>query len=234
MKEKLTFKSYKEKYEGKAGFFSVIFMHPLAFLFDKIFIMMGITPNQITFMSLVIGLLASFFISTGNRTYLIVGAVLIMLSFILDSCDGDVARYTGLKSKKGSWLDFVTDEIKNSSFIIGISIGLFRQTNDPLTFFYGLLALFGLYITFVVIEGAGQRLKKGSLKTAHANIGIVKKLEKLGFKREQLAITIDIEILIVSLLVGFNKLSLALAYYIIIKNIYWFAFFIMVWIKHKE
>lgn len=235
MKRKLTYMQYCRKYEAtNGGFFSDHYIHQISFLFNQIFIRTNITPNQITFLSLFVGLLAAFLVSYGTSWLLIAGGILIILSYALDCCDGDIARYKKMTSKKGSWLDFISDEIKNSSFIFGITIGLFRQTGELSVFFFGMIALIALYMTFVVVEGAGKRLEQNILKESHGRIGIIKKLQRLGLKQKYLALTTDVDITITGILVAINRLPWALAYFIVVKNLYWLFFSFWVWFTAKE
>src|SRR5258705_446739 len=67
----------------------------------------GVTPNQVTWMSIAVGLVAAAVFAVGARWLDIVGAVLLYASFILDCNDGSLARYTGNFSRYGGWLGLI-------------------------------------------------------------------------------------------------------------------------------
>jgi len=234
-KKKFTWKFYHENIEAQnGGIISQNFLHYISFLLNKIFIRTKITPNQITILSMVVGLTGAFLLSTGIHLYLIIAAILIQLAYSLDCCDGDIARYKKLHSRRGSWLDFVSDEIKNSFFILGLSMGIFAQTKQISAFFFGIIAMMSIYLTFTVIEGTTKRLEAGSLGGMHNTFWIVKKLRKLGFKQRFLSLTTDVDLFVISLAAIFNRLWWALFYFVILKNLYWITFSLVVWFKQSD
>jgi len=83
----------------------------------------GITPNQVTALSLVLGLGVAAIFAYGTWTWLAIGAVLLQVSFILDCVDGQLARYKDLKSNFGGWLDSMTDRLKEYAAYLGLAYG---------------------------------------------------------------------------------------------------------------
>jgi len=65
-----------------------------------------ITPNQWTLISLLPAVVAFYYVFIGD---LILGAVLFLVSAIVDGFDGGLARYTGKSTKLGAFLDGNTD-----------------------------------------------------------------------------------------------------------------------------
>uniref|UniRef100_A0A6C0CJG3 CDP-alcohol phosphatidyltransferase n=1 Tax=viral metagenome TaxID=1070528 RepID=A0A6C0CJG3_9ZZZZ len=74
---------------------------------------MGITPNMITTFTLVIRLLAAYFIYSGlqNPRHFSIAAGLVLLSIFTDALDGYIARKYGLSSEFGAKYDMWTDII---------------------------------------------------------------------------------------------------------------------------
>jgi hypothetical protein len=83
----------------------------------------GWTPNQITLASLILALVVSGFFATGWWPLMIIGAVGVQVSIIIDCADGEVARYTGVSSQFGAWLDAATDRIKEYALYAGLAFG---------------------------------------------------------------------------------------------------------------
>ena len=90
----------------------------------------GFTPNQVTTVSVLIGLVAAIAFATGERWGLVTGAVLLQLAFTTDCVDGQLARYTRQFSKLGAWLDSVFDRTKEYLAFAGLAIGASRM-GDP-------------------------------------------------------------------------------------------------------
>jgi phosphatidylglycerophosphate synthase len=90
----------------------------------------GLTPNQITFASLGIGVLAALAFATGDRAGLVAGAILLQISFATDCVDGQLARYTRNFSRLGAWLDAVFDRTKEYAIYAGLAIGA-STAGDP-------------------------------------------------------------------------------------------------------
>jgi phosphatidylglycerophosphate synthase len=112
------------------GFFTTFFVSPYSKYIARWAARRGFTPNQITTVSLFIGLAAAIAFATGERAGLIAGAVLLQLAFTTDCVDGQLARYTRTFSKLGAWLDSIFDRSKEYLAFAGLAIGASRA-GDP-------------------------------------------------------------------------------------------------------
>ncbi len=112
------------------GFFTTYFVSPYSQYIARWCAKRGFTPNQITVVSLFVGLLAALAFATGERWGLITGAVLLQAAFTLDCVDGQTARYTRTFSKLGAWLDSVFDRSKEYLVFAGLAAGAAAQ-GDP-------------------------------------------------------------------------------------------------------
>lgn len=91
------------------------------------FIRLRFSPNAITGLSVVFGLLAGSFLAFGTPRMAVVGAVCFLLSNVLDECDGKVARLTNRSSRMGTLLDTLADCAVHAAFFLGLGIGMHRQ-----------------------------------------------------------------------------------------------------------
>lgn len=89
-----------------------------------------ITPNDITFLNTILRIMTIIYIYYNKHQYL-APLTLILITHYLDCLDGAYARYTGLTSKKGKYLDIVSDTIL---WIPLILIFLYRTRNTPIIF----------------------------------------------------------------------------------------------------
>lgn len=79
----------KKKEDNKVGIFSLNF----SIYFTRLFLYAGVTPNQITFLSVVVFFVGIFLLTFNNYILGIVGSLVIFFSIVLDGCDGEVARF---------------------------------------------------------------------------------------------------------------------------------------------
>ncbi|KIH99295.1 CDP-alcohol phosphatidyltransferase [Streptomonospora alba] len=92
----------------------------------------SITPNQITFGAGVLGAGSAVCFALGTWPWLVAGALLFHLSFVLDCMDGKIARLKGNGSVFGSWVDFVFDRIRFFGCMLALLIGQWVLTGEAL------------------------------------------------------------------------------------------------------
>ncbi len=116
--------------KGADGFFTTFFVSPYSKFIARWAARRGLTPNQVTVASMVIGVAAAAAFATGERWGLVAGAILLQLSFTADCVDGQLARYTRNFSALGAWLDSMFDRGKEYLAFAGLAIGASRA-GDP-------------------------------------------------------------------------------------------------------
>lgn len=105
------------------GFYSTFVLRKLSRKVSMYSVKRGWTPDQITLTSLVLALVVAGFFATGWLPLMIVGAIGVQVSIIIDCADGEVARFTGVSSQFGAWLDAATDRIKEYAIYAGLAFG---------------------------------------------------------------------------------------------------------------
>ncbi|MGZ4638756.1 MAG: DUF5941 domain-containing protein, partial [Actinomycetes bacterium] len=93
---------------------------------------LGLTPNQVTVLSFVLGLVAAGCFALGDAgsgVVAVLGAVLLQLSLVVDCVDGEVARFTRTFTPLGAWLDASTDRIKEFACYAGLAVGAGSRTS---------------------------------------------------------------------------------------------------------
>jgi hypothetical protein len=123
------------------GLFSVLVLRRLSKPLTWLAVKMGATPNQVTIASFGIGLLAAYFFAQGDSSSLIIGALLLQLSLVVDCVDGELARYTRTFSELGAWLDAITDRVKEYVVFLGLAYGAFVQDGSNLWLMASLLMI---------------------------------------------------------------------------------------------
>jgi phosphatidylglycerophosphate synthase len=89
-----------------------------------------VTPNQITWAALLLGLGAAACFAQGEWQWLVIGAVIYHVSFIFDCMDGKLARLTGKGSEFGGWLDYIFDRIRVLICAVALMGGQYEQTGN--------------------------------------------------------------------------------------------------------
>jgi phosphatidylglycerophosphate synthase len=120
----------------------------------------SITPNQITLVSLFLGLTGAGLFVTSDRTTDIIGALLVVVSYILDNCDGEVARIKGLSTEFGAHLDDFVDSSVDTVFFVSLGYGMHVETGEKVWLWLGLAAAGGAIIDFCIEQVKEARLKK--------------------------------------------------------------------------
>ena len=112
-------------------YFDLFFYRPLAFLLVKIIYRTNITPNQITYTSILAGIVAGCFYAQGTPYYFSVGALFFALYNIIDCSDGMLARLKKNGTHAGRIVDGFADYIATVSVFIGIGIGFAGRQSNP-------------------------------------------------------------------------------------------------------
>ncbi|MDO5844197.1 MAG: CDP-alcohol phosphatidyltransferase family protein [Methanocorpusculum sp.] len=98
------------------------FLTPIAKAFSKL----PISPNVWTVISLICAFAAGVFFALG---YPLLGVLFVVLNACLDVLDGALARYMGIASPIGDYLDHVFDRYADMFIVIGILIyGIYGST----------------------------------------------------------------------------------------------------------
>jgi len=108
------------------GFFTTFFVSPYSKYLARWAARRGWTPNQVTTVSLALGVLAAAAFATGERWGLVAGAVLLQVAFTTDCVDGQLARFTRTFTPLGAWLDSTFDRLKEWLVFAGLGIGAAR------------------------------------------------------------------------------------------------------------
>lgn len=89
---------------------------------------MGLTPNQVTFISAVFTTAAVVVLAVAPASVSLglVIWLLLAIGYALDSADGQVARLRGGGSPAGEWLDHVIDAFKAVALPLAVAIGWYR------------------------------------------------------------------------------------------------------------
>jgi CDP-L-myo-inositol myo-inositolphosphotransferase len=176
--EKVLFRSVRKETDG---FISRNVNRRISGLISRLLVRTPLTPNQITWSALVVGLLSGFLISRGTWLDVALGGLVFQFASIYDGCDGEIAKLKLASSKLGEWLDTVCDNITYVAFFLGVAIGVHRQgetTLAPVGFLMG----FGILMTLgSMYFHLARNTNSGSLVTVQKDIASGLETGEQGF-----------------------------------------------------
>jgi phosphatidylglycerophosphate synthase len=131
----------KSAVKSRDGFFTTFCVSPYSRYLARWCARRGLTPNQVTTASLVTALIAAGCAATGTRGGYVIAGVLLLVSFVLDCTDGQLARYSLQYSTLGAWLDATFDRAKEYAFYAGLALGAARGGDDVWALALGAMVL---------------------------------------------------------------------------------------------
>ncbi len=121
---------------------TIRFLRIFSVYLTALFVRLGLRPNFISLLSIMAALTGGVLLALGTYQYFVMGAVILIFSYLLDRCDGEVARYTGKLTVYGSYLEVLNSNILYGSVFIGLSIGTYRLLGDVDLIWFGISAIF--------------------------------------------------------------------------------------------
>jgi len=123
-----------------------------------------VTPNQISYVVALMGLLGCWLTAQPGQAPLLAGAALVLAANFVDCCDGELARLRVQASRFGAWLDTITDEATTTLYFVAIGLHAHRARPDltwiPGTILVGVLAyvatIYVIYYFLVVVSKTGN------------------------------------------------------------------------------
>ena len=133
---------YRASQKPSDSLFNRFLARPLATLLLPTLLRSPLTPNQLTFigLALMVAATASLAFASGS-VGLWVGVALLELSYVIDCCDGQLARLKEMSSPVGGALDFMIDELKAYLLIGAIGARWFLETSEVEALWVALLSL---------------------------------------------------------------------------------------------
>jgi len=143
-----------EKTGGERNFFDYFIYRRLSTL-----ILMGIkeldfSPNVITSLSICFSIFAGLcFLYTMNGPVYYIGILLMMISLVFDTLDGQYARFKGKQSEFGGWYDAISDSFKYIVLFLCLSIGFYYHLDYESQWFINEILLFEKNREMILILG---------------------------------------------------------------------------------
>jgi phosphatidylglycerophosphate synthase len=179
-------------------FLDLILYRPLALMFVRAVYRTPITPNGITFLSFLSGLISAFCFAQGTASGLAWGGIWYALANVLDCGDGQLARLQGSGTPLGRLVDGVVDWAISVAIFSGLAIGLQRTTGDAGVWYYvvaaGLSSALHAFMfdlqqqQFIATVRGQQNFVDRELETIRPELSILNESRRKPIRRTFLAI----------------------------------------------
>jgi len=142
---------FKGNYEGLPIYPRYV-THKISIRIVKLLLHSSITPNQITLLSIVVGIISSIMFAVAIPVYFLAGALILELYYVIDAVDGQLARYKKLSSMTGGYFDYVSNYIVHPCVFFCIGLGLVRHSGDILPIVFAFSASVSVSLISVFSE----------------------------------------------------------------------------------
>ncbi len=121
----------------------------ISIYFTRLFLALGVSPNQTTVLSLVAAIGAGAFFTRAAPVYWFAGLFLLHLSLIFDCVDGEIARYRKTASPSGAYLDGIYTFFSLPYLLACMSFGIYHELHSVGVLAVGFLAVIGMSVMTV-------------------------------------------------------------------------------------
>lgn len=131
----------------------------LSKLVTPVLVNLPVSANQITTAGLVSGLVSAWCVIKGEKAWDIVAGFIFVIAYILDNCDGEIARIKNQCTTFGMRFDTFVDWVVHTALFAGLGLGAAERFDNNLWFWLGLLASVGgtiNYITGFILDYRGK------------------------------------------------------------------------------
>jgi phosphatidylglycerophosphate synthase len=148
--------------KGTDGFMARHIERPISLQIVRRLAPTAVTPNQITIVSVAIGLFGAPFFLSANWVWQTVGALLFLIHSIVDGCDGELARLRFQESRWGGVLDFLGDNVVHIAVFACMAAGWSLSAAATWPLLLGAAAVLGTTGSAAVVYLRLMRVKNDS------------------------------------------------------------------------
>ena len=146
-----------------------VFHRRFSRLVSRVAVARGLTPNTVTVMSLVVGLVAAWCFWNASPAAAVAGLALYAAAVILDHADGEIARLTLTESAIGEWLDLAADTVTHVAVVL--ALGVTSQAVAGSGAAFGVIAALGFVASAAVAKAWPAVAMPDRIGTAISGLG---------------------------------------------------------------
>jgi len=142
----LTYKTIRRDYQTHCAIEPVLVDHYaklLSPLLTPLFVRFGIIPNVVTVFMMISGIIGAALFALPPLWAKVAGLVFIHLWYVLDCCDGEVARITRRFSRMGTEIDYTAHLVNHPLFNLAFAVSLIQlhRYSTPLILFIAIISI---------------------------------------------------------------------------------------------
>lgn len=176
---------------------------------------LGVSANSVTLGFLVISLIANVLFVVPNVFTLITLIIIYEIAYVLDSVDGQLARFYGTFSIFGELLDTFSETIIWGSFVIAFGVRLYFETGNPIYIVLGGLGSLSFVTEGLWIKNSASLV--GEMVPKADNL--MQTLRNIYINLDSMT-TISVALLTVEILASFTKSKLPLELFFIVYIVF--------------
>jgi phosphatidylglycerophosphate synthase len=143
------------------GFMARYVDRPISLRISRLLAPTAVTPNQMTMLSIAIGVCGAAFFLSELWWWQTVGALLFLIHSIVDGCDGELARLRFQESRYGGILDFWGDNVVHVAIFACIAAGWTLASGMIWPLLLGAVATVGTLASAGLVHWRQMRIKDG-------------------------------------------------------------------------
>jgi hypothetical protein len=126
--------------KGKRPLYMEWFTMKISIYVTKLILYSPMNADQVSMSMVLLVLLGSIFMGIGTLPWMLAGILIIHFTIVLDSCNGEVARYRKEGSMMGTFMEQYYHEISVPLIFFSFSYGLFILTGMKFVLIFGFLS----------------------------------------------------------------------------------------------
>ncbi len=144
-----TFEQYKQslKMLDAEEPLDLFFYRPLGFLFVKLISPLPVTPNHISLMAMIFGVISGFYYAEMTPESVFIAGLFYSAYYLFDISDGQLARLKKNGTRLGRIIDGISDYVTHLAVYIGLGVGMVHAGEEP---FYSWLLLLSALVSMML------------------------------------------------------------------------------------
>ena len=156
---------FREKYEKKVPYTEKCLRKVSVYL-TWILLHTDLSANQATLIMILFGILSGIFFCFGTKLLTLCGAFSLLIWYLFDLIDGEIATYRKTYSTTGSFFDSVSHYIVHPLIFFCLGFGLYRKYDSHIALFLGYMVSLG-YILLEIMSDLKYKYINTSLAQFH-------------------------------------------------------------------
>lgn len=154
----------KQKYFVQTNKTGNYMYRKLSTIFTYVFIKLDISPNSITLLTYLSCIVGYIFLSIGTHLFFVIGGLIFIITILMDSADGDVARIQDKKSIEGAYFDEIGHYIYSCCLGFGLGHGLYKLYNMEIFLILGLILSVVFAVEYAIVYALGSVVRQKILE----------------------------------------------------------------------